>query len=253
MASIEQIQSLLATENKKLKDDLGAEVMKQVGALLDSRLAAHEAKLMGEIQALQKRTHALESAKKAEEPTTAGTAAAKRARSEPRTAVAKHELNPLVVLAGFPLNSRKKELEAFVGESLKQRDEWKHLVPFAPSVRSSNVLIKMRSRDEVFEFIQKWKVLDTKFKDHSIRARADTPPQQRKANAKIFRMFEHLKSECHGKEDDADFKRSSVWIGDWEVVKWDQDADQFRWMDDDIRNAGVVINKEEAENATRQQ
>ena len=140
MATVDQIQNLLSQENKKLKDELEVSIMKQVGALLDSRLEAHEAKMMAEIRAVQKRTQSLENGKKAEEGLITGTATAKRARSEPRTAVVKHELKPVVVLAGFPFNSRKKELEGFVGAELKQRDEWKHLVPFAPNVRLADIL-----------------------------------------------------------------------------------------------------------------
>ena len=83
MAGIEQIQALLIAENKKLKEDLGSEIIKQVGGLLDTRLEAHEAKLMAEIRALQKRTESLENGNKAEEGLIAGTATAKRAWSEP--------------------------------------------------------------------------------------------------------------------------------------------------------------------------
>ena len=40
MASIEQIQALLEKENKKLKEDLGKEIMQQVGPLIHKRLEA---------------------------------------------------------------------------------------------------------------------------------------------------------------------------------------------------------------------
>ena len=251
MATIQEIQNLLVQENKKLKEDLGSEIMNQVGVLLDRRLEAHEAKLLGQIQALQKRTEALEAKGVNEEGTTAGAAAAKRARSEPRTVAAKHELKPVVVLTGFPFNSRKKDLEAFVGGKLKEREDWKHLGAFAPSVRSSVVMVKMRSMDEVFDFIRLWKDSDIKFKDNPIRARADKTPEQRKANSKIYKVSQYLKELCPGKEVDPDFKRASVWIDEWQVVKLDGSADQYQWTDDNIQKAGVNIDREQAEKATQ--
>ena len=38
MASIDQKQELLARQNKKLKVDLGKEIIQQVGPLIDKRL-----------------------------------------------------------------------------------------------------------------------------------------------------------------------------------------------------------------------
>ena len=136
---------------------------------------------------------------------------------------------------------------------MKQRDEWKQLVPFAPNVCLSVVMIRMKSQDEVVEFIQCWKGWGIEFKGHPIRARADKSPDQRKANSNIYTMTQHLKGVFVGKEVDADFKHSSVWIDDCEVAKWDTDAAKFKWMDEDIQKAGLVFNKEEAENALRQQ
>ena len=246
MASIDQIQALLTKENAKLKDGLGAEIMKQVGVLLDNRLEAHEAKIMTEIRALQKRTEALETKCASDEASVAGTANAKRARSEPWPAPVKHELKPVVVLTGFPFNSRKQELESFVKSKLKDMEQWSHLTPFAPGVRASSVLVKVRSRDEVFEFIQHWKDTGFEYKGKAIRARADKTPEQRKANSKIYKMAEHLKTAFIDRDVDADFKRSSVWLGEWEVVRWDTSGENFQWIDDQIVKSGATIDREAA-------
>ena len=249
MASIDQIQTLLVKENSKLKQDLSSEIMKQVGVLLDSRLEAHEAKLMAEIRLLQKRTEALESkGPRLEGGMATGAATAKRARSEPRNVVQRHELKPVVVLTGFPPNSRKKELEEFTKTQLEQKDEWKHLVPFAPNVRSSTVMIKVSSRDEVFDFIRHWKNFDVKFKENPIRARGDKPPEQRKANSKIYKVSEYMRKKFADKDVDADFKHSSVWVGDWEVVKWDSSSEKFVWDEDNLEKAGVTIDQAEVDN-----
>ena len=74
-------------------------------------------------------------------------------------------------------------------------------------------------RDEVFEFIQQWKDTGSEYKGKAIRARADKTPEQRKANSKIYKMAEHLKTAFIDRDVDADFKRSSVWLGEWEVVR----------------------------------
>ena len=252
MASIDQIQVLLTKENQKLKTDLGAEIMKQVGVLLDTRLEAHEAKIMNEIRALQERTKALEAKGSNEEGVVTGAVAAKRARSEPRTAPGKHELKPVVVLTGFPFNSRKKELEEFVRNRLAEQEEWRNLIAFAPSVRSSVVMVKMRSRDEVFEFIRSWKESSIRFKDRDIRARADKTPEQRTANSKIYKMAEHLKGVMIDKDVDPDFKNSSVWVGEGEVVKWVPQEERFSWSKDGISKAGVTIDHAEAERCVTQ-
>ena len=54
-------------------------------------------------------------------------------------------------------------------------------------------------------------------------------------------MAEHLKAVFVGKEVDADFRRSSVWIGDWEVVKWDVDTAHVNGLDEWIQSSGIVI------------
>ena len=247
MASIDQIQALLTNENKKLKEDLGKEIMQSVGKLIDQKLEAHEEKVMREIRALQARTETLEKGGIGDQAQAAGPAAAKRARSEPRTVSQKHELKPLVVLTGFPFNSRKQELEGFIRTQLDQREEWKHLIAFAPGVRASAVMIKVKSKDEMFDFIQKWKDLDISFKEKPIRARADKTPEQRMGNSRIYRMNEYLKGVFTDKDVDPDFKRSSVWIGDGEVVKWDPQADMFKWEEETLTEAGIEIDRAEAE------
>ena len=244
MACIEQIQALLETENKKLKEDLGKEIMQQVGPLIDKRLEAHEERMMKEIRALQARTEVLE-----KEAHATGPAAVKRARSEPRTAPLnkKHEVKPVVVLTGFPFNSRKQELEGFVKAQLDEHEEWKDFIPFAPGVRASVVMVKLSSKEDVFEFIHKWKNLGISFKDKAIRARADKTPEQRKSNAMIYNMSNHLKEVLADKHVDPDFKRMSTWVGEWEVVRWDPQVGSFHWVEEDILKAGVTIDRDYAE------
>ena len=252
MASIDAIQQLLKTENRKLKEELSKDIMQQVGNLIDKRLEAHEEKVMGELRALQARTEALEKGRSAVVLSSAGPAAAKRARSEPRPGPQKHELKPLVVLTGFPFNSRKKDVEAFVTAQLAGHEEWEHLTPFAPAVRTSVGMIKMRSKEEVFDFIQFWKELDITFKDFKIRARADKTPEQRKANSKIYKMSEFLKGLFQDKDVDPDFRYSSVWVGDGEVVKYDPQADKYIWEEEGIQKAGVTIDRDAAEQGAAQ-
>ena len=247
MASIEQIQALLVKENVKLKEALGKEIMQQVGPLIDKRLEAHEEKIMKEIHALQARADALEKHPPGDARPASGPAAAKRARSEPRTASQKHELKPVVVLTGFPFNSRKQELEGFVKEKLAEQEEWSHLSPFAPGVRASVVIVKVTSKEEVFEFIRFWKDLGFTFKDRPIRARTDKTPEQRKTNSMIYKMSEHLKGALADKGVDPDFKNSSVWVGRGEVVKWDPQAGQFGWLEAGIATAEVTIDRTAAE------
>lgn len=154
----------------------------------------------------------------------------------------------VVVLKGFPHGSRKQEIEGYMKEALQARDDWRELHAFAPNVRSSIALIKMESEHEVKQFIRAWKNLPgSKFKGNAIRATADKPPEQRKANAKVYSMSVYLRSKIANKDVDADFKRASVWVGDAEVVKWDIESDIFRWMDDAVENLGGHIDKKEAE------
>ena len=130
--------------------------MQSVGKLIDQKPEAHEEKVMREIWALQARTETLEKGAFGDQAQAAGPAAAKRAWSEPRTVSQKHELRPMVVLTGFPFNSRKQELEGFIRTQLDQREEWEHLIA-APGVRASAVMIKVKSKEEMLHFIQKWK------------------------------------------------------------------------------------------------
>ena len=152
----------------------------------------------------------------------------------------------MVVLAGFPHNSRKQNIEAFVKEQLSAREEWRDLVPFAPNVRSSVVMIKVNSRDDIYDFIRKWKTTDARFNDHPIRARADKSPEQRKANGKVYMAWQYLREKFEDKGVDPDYTNSSVWIGEWEVAKWDAASETIQWLEEGIASAGVVIDRDEA-------
>ena len=113
-------------------------------------------------------------------------------------------------------------------------------------------MIKVDSKDEVFDFIRKWKPLETEYKKQTIKARGDKPPEQRKSNGKIYGMAQHLRETLVDKEKeiDADFKNSSVWIGDFEIVKWDMQSESFQWFDDALNSAGVVVDRVAAEKKT---
>ena len=60
-------------------------------------------------------------------------------------------------------------------------------------------------------------------------------------------MSEHLKRVFIDKDVDPDFKNFSVWIGEWEVVKWDPQAEQFNWAEEPLTKAGITIDRAEAE------
>ena len=135
-------------------------------------------------------------------------------------------------------------------EIFAKHDEWEKLLPFATGVRASVAMVRMNCKEEVFDMIRQWKALDEndiKFKGVMIRARTDKPPAQRKANGKIWAMASYLRNTFNDKEVDADFRNSSVWMGDWEVVKWDTELEGFRWLDDGISHTGLDIQRAEAE------
>ena len=83
MASLADIQKLLSQENEKLRNDLGADIMKQVGALIDQRLHAHTEKLMEEIRDLKQRTEALEQIRAVESTAGAGCAGSPATQANP--------------------------------------------------------------------------------------------------------------------------------------------------------------------------
>ena len=39
---------------------------------------------------------------------------------------------------------------------------------------------------------------------------------------------------------------SSVWLGEWEVVRWDTSGENFQWIDDQIVKSGATIDREAA-------
>ena len=143
----------------------------------------------------------------------------------------------------------------FMKERLKTKFEWSTLAPFTPGVRSSVAMIRVDCKDDVYDFIRKWKAQDEediKFKGAAIRARADKPREQRKANGKIWSMAEYLRTTFQDKLVHADFRNSSVWLGDWEV-KWDMDTEAFKWLEDGISDAAVVVDRAEAEAKCRRE
>ena len=243
MASITDISELLTRENAQLRKDLREDILTEVGKMVDQRLEAHHANIMKEIQELRARTEALEGG--GQGPKAAN--ASKRARSEPRGRAEKHEVQPVVVLTGFPRNSRRAEIVKFVKEKLAEHPEWSELETFTPNIRSSIAMVKVNSKDEVFEFAREWKSAGAVFKGQSIRARADKPPEQRKANGKVYAMGDYLRQKFTDKEVDCDFRSSSIWFGDWEAVKWDIESDSFKWIEEGLSSAAVEIDRDDAE------
>ena len=128
------------------------------------------------------------------------------------------------------MNSRRTEIEAFVGTAMADMPEWRGCQYFAPAVRTSVALVRLPSQDEVYEFIKQWKEMAPVFKTHLIRARADKTPQQRKANAKLYAMAIHMRTlVANGMVVDPDWKHGKVWVEDWPVVQWRQDPERWEW------------------------
>ena len=114
-------------------------------------------------------------------------------------------------------------------------------------MRTSVVLTRVASKDEVFDFIRKWKTAEPLFNGHTIHARADKPPEQRKANAKVFKITAALREVFIDKDIDPDYKNHSVWLGDFEVVKWDMEGETYFWLDEGIAGAGVQVDRQDIE------
>ena len=84
-----------------------------------------------------------------------------------------------MVLARFPWDSRKKDIEAWVKEELAARPEWADLVGFAPGVRSSQALIKIKSQEDVWDFVMRWENEEHIYKWLEIRSRTEKTKEQR--------------------------------------------------------------------------
>ncbi|CAK0800469.1 unnamed protein product [Prorocentrum cordatum] len=257
MATAEEIRSIIGEANKALRADVAKDILEKVGTLInetvDKRLKDHEEKIMKELQTLKTRTEALENMSRVDNSTGASWGGgSKRARSEPpQHSRAQHETKPVVVLTGFPANSRKADIESFLKCELGKVEEWKGLHVFAPNVRSTVAMVRVHSKDAVFDFISKWKPMNIEYKGSAIRARADKTPEQRRSNAKIYQMAEYLKKTFIDKDIDADYKQAAVWVKDWKLVEWDRDASDFVWDDGAISSSGLTVDKLKAEEATR--
>ena len=60
-------------------------------------------------------------------------------------------------------------------------------------------------------------------------------------------MAAHLRATFKEKDVDADVKNESVWVDDWEVVKWDMEEEKFQWMDEEGMDDAPHIDKTAAE------
>ena len=130
--------------------------MESVGVLVDNRLKAHEEKVFAEIRAIQVRTSALES-KAASCTETGGVSvqgnASKRACSAPGSSNLS-TLSFCTVITGFPSRSRRKDIETYMRQRMAEHEEWSSYEPFAPNIRGSVALIKMKSMGAVYRFVR---------------------------------------------------------------------------------------------------
>ena len=157
-----------------------------------------------------------------------------------------------MVLTGFPQNSRRAHIVEFVKGRLKELDEWAMLTAFAPNLCGTIGMIKMNSSSQVFDFIDKWNRLELKYKEKTVKARAEKPPEKRKSNAKIYLMTEFLTKNAIEHEFEADFKHASVWVDDiGELVSWNV-VEEFEWDNDVLTKAGITsLDKAKAEEHTK--
>jgi hypothetical protein len=230
-------QQLLCAENTKLRKDITTDVMQQVTELidkkLDERFKSHEENVMKQIRDLSNRLNLIETevgGSRAEGN------APKRARSAPVRAT---PLKPSAILCGFPKNSRKKELETFVKGELTKLPRWSSVDAFAPSVKSSVVIVKLSAQDEIHKFIADWKHLNATFKDQVIRARHDKPPEKRKSDSRVYMMNEYLTQKHGDTEFDMDLKKGCICLGDEKFVEWCIDGEVFSWNDTHVTRVGV--------------
>ena len=245
MATKAEIAHIVRSANAELRKEITADFMSQLGNLIDQKmgekLEEHEKKMMKEISALKERATALESANA--ETTMDEGHKQKRSRSAPppkRTQNDRDDIQPIVVLAGFPLNSRKKEIEDYLKNVLEEHmPDWKNCTYFAPAVRTSIAIIKMNDHCEVKDFIEKWRELNLTFKSCVIRARPDKTPEQRKSNAKIFSMMKLLNQILPGKVIDPDWKKGTIWVEDAQVSQWIADTESWKWDENAMRAAGL--------------
>ena len=102
----------------------------------------------------------------------------------------------------------------------------------------------------MYDFIRKWNSQEHVFKNCTIRAKADKPPEQRKANAKIYLVTKYLK-EAAGSEKaddvDGDYRKSVVWYGDSQLVSWNRDTEKLEWNEDVMAMLDISITSGEIE------
>ena len=261
MATIDEIRQVIAEGNRKLREEVTADIATKVtdivNTAVDTKIKEHEDKMIKQITAIQERTAKLEEQMANQQKQDLQGTASKRPRSTPvSVSRASHSSSgdPIAVLTGFPKNSRKKDIENFVKAELQTREEWKRLKGFAPNVRGTIAMIKMSTTGEVSKFIEEWSTVDHTYKGAAIRARFEKPPEKRKSNAKIYLMGEYLRAKFQDKEFDTDFKYACVWGGDAGViVSWNVEEEEFEWNDDVIAHFGITINKTQAVEHTRRQ
>ena len=259
-ASIEQIAELIQKGNADLHQTICKELKEQLMEVLDNtiteKLKVHEEKFMAELLKLRVRQDALEKSLGASDPwhrAAAGVGggrggAAKRARSEPRRPEA-DQTKPVVVLAGFPWDSRKKDIDAWVKEQLAARPEWADLVGFAPGVRSSLALIKTSCQEDVWDFVMRWKNEEHIYKGVAIRARSDKSKEQRETNGRVWGMLKYLETKFPKTEFDPDYKGASVWIPAGKVVSWEPDSKDYIWNEGLLKEQAMEVDEEEAKKA----
>jgi hypothetical protein len=258
MASLDDIRKLIQDGNAQLRKDITSDIMNKVKDVIakavDEKLAAHEEKLCAEIRALQERTAALEGRPNLRVPSgmipgAQPGNASKRARSAPAEGEERQD-RPCAVITGFPVGTRRKDIEQFVNDKLKATEGWSHLKAFAPNIRGTVALIRMDEKEAVYEFTAEWRKQGLKYNDACLRARGELPPIKRKSNAKVYLMKEYL-STTFGKDFDPDFRSSSVWGEKGIVVKWNMDSEEFEWDDAMLAENMLEVDKAKAVEYTR--
>ena len=116
---------------------------------------------------------------------------------------------------------------------------------FAPSIRTNIAMIRLPIKTALFRFLNAWRQADeagqiSRIGDDElvIRAKRDKPPALRRAHGKLWQLFIHLKNLGHS-DTEIDWRNCSLWIKDYEVVKWDQKCDSVIWREEEMSKLGL--------------
>ena len=268
--SLDEIRMMFKAENASMLDGALQVMERQMAA----RLADQEARFMRVVSALQNRMEQLELRDRDrndgnDEPAVQEVKRPRRnlnaengnvgmgsnARDLPASRRHDEVERHTVVFSGFTAKSRKRllidyvKLQLPVVERLAGHTDVSDLGDkvFTPSIRTNIVMIRLPNKTAMFRFLNAWKQADedgqiSRFGDEElvIRAKRDKPPALRRAHGKLWQLFTHLKNLGHS-DTEIDWKNCSLWIKDYEVVKWDQKCDSVIWREEEISKLGLQI------------